>query len=176
MSNMMDERFAAPQAQVADIVKEEGALAGRWMRLLAAVLDGLIVGGGVWLLSMIPAVGAIFEARQANAGLTTFNPYSALIGGGLFLVIQSWLLLSRGQTVGKMICGLRIVRSDGGKPDPFRLLGLRYGIGFLMNTNLVLSTVYGLLDALLIFRQSRQCLHDTLADTKVIKAIKVTQL
>ncbi|UXH79649.1 RDD family protein [Roseateles amylovorans] len=169
MSNTVDERFAAPQAHVADIASGDVALAGRWIRLLAAILDGLIIGGAAWLVGMIPGIESRWADQTAQAGFTGFNPYALVIGGSLFLLIQSWPLLTRGQTIGKMICGLRIVRSDGGKPDPWRLLGLRYGLGFVMNTNVTVSTIYGLIDGLLIFRSSRQCLHDTLADTKVIK-------
>jgi hypothetical protein len=54
-------------------------------------------------------------------------------------------------------------------PDAWRLLGLRYGVGYLMNLNLVATCIYSLVDALLVFRESRQCLHDTIADTRVIK-------
>ena len=34
----------------------------------------------------------------------------------------------------------------------------------------VIGTVYGLLDVLLIFRASRRCLHDNIADTIVVTA------
>ena len=49
------------------------------------------------------------------------------------------------------------------------LLGLRYGVGMLMNVSAGLSMIYGLVDSLLIFRESRKCLHDSIADTRVIK-------
>ena len=64
---------------------------------------------------------------------------------------------------------LRIERSDGSKPDAWRLLGLRYGIGYLAAVNWVAVTVYSLVDSLLIFRDSRKCLHDSIADTRVIQ-------
>jgi hypothetical protein len=34
----------------------------------------------------------------------------------------------------------------------------------------VIGTIYGLLDVLLIFRASRRCLHDNIADTIVVTA------
>ena len=77
--------------------------------------------------------------------------------------------MTRGQTVGKMLFKLRIVRTDGSQPDAWRLLGLRYGVGMLTNLNPIVAMVYGLLDCLLIFRESRKCLHDSIADTQVIK-------
>jgi len=51
----------------------------------------------------------------------------------------------------------------------FRILGLRYGIGYLANLVPVVGALFGLIDCLLIFRQSRRCLHDQIADTIVIR-------
>jgi uncharacterized RDD family membrane protein YckC len=169
MSDTLDPRFAPPQAHVADLATDEIVLAERGTRLLAAIVDGLIVGGAVWAVGQIPAVGAIFKDSVEAGSMTSFNPLSMLLGFGLFLIIQAWPLLTRGQTVGKILFKLRIVRSDGSKPEAWRLLGLRYGIGFLMNLNVISSMIYGLLDCLLIFRASRKCLHDSIADTQVIK-------
>jgi len=169
MLDTVDPRLAPPQAHVADLASDEIILAGRGTRLLAAIVDGLLVGGAVWAAGMIPAVGAIFKDGAAAGSMTAFTPLSMLLGFGLFLLIQAWPLLTRGQTLGKILFKLRIVRSDGSKPEAWRLLGLRYGVGFLMNLNLVSSMIYGLLDCLLIFRASRKCLHDSIADTQVIK-------
>lgn len=169
MSDVVDPRFAPPQAHVADIVLEGSELAGRGRRLLAALIDGLIMAFGVWIVGMVPAVQSLMHANLQRMSLTSWNPLSIVTALGLFLVIQSWPLLTRGQTLGKIVCGLRIVRSDGSKVDAWRMIGLRYGIGFLLNVNVLVSSVYGLLDALLIFRASRQCLHDSIADTRVIK-------
>lgn len=169
MSDTADSRFAPPQAHVADIPASGAVLARRGTRLLAAVVDGLMVGGAVWAVSMIPAVQSIVQAQATAMSLQTVNPISMVLGFGVFLLIQAWPLLTRGQTIGKMLFGLRIVRSDGSKPDAWRLLGLRYGIGFVLNMNAIASMVYGLLDCLLIFRASRKCLHDSIADTQVIK-------
>jgi uncharacterized RDD family membrane protein YckC len=64
---------------------------------------------------------------------------------------------------------MRIVRPGGAKASPGRVLGLRYGVGFAVNMIPVLGFLYGLLDCLLIFRASRRCLHDEIADTIVIR-------
>ncbi|PTT78586.1 hypothetical protein DBR42_23250 [Pelomonas sp. HMWF004] len=108
-------------------------------------------------------------APDRDASLWAWNPMSLALGVPIFLLIQAWPLVTRGQTVGKMLLKLRIVRTDGSHADAWRLLGLRYGIGMLTGVNTGIAIVYSLIDALLIFRASRQCLHDTIADTKVIK-------
>ncbi|HEY1397371.1 RDD family protein [Roseateles sp.] len=172
MSVSTEDRFAPPEAHVADVVApaSDEVLAGRGTRFVAALLDALIL----WTLmtvvmKLVPVLGELASMRGDRMSLMAWNLPAVLVGLPLFLIVQSWLLVKRGQTLGKMICKLRIVRSDGSAPDAWRLLGLRYGIGFLMNSFALTSLVYGLIDALLIFRESRKCLHDTIADTKVIK-------
>jgi uncharacterized RDD family membrane protein YckC len=80
------------------------------------------------------------------------------------------LLVRHGQTVGKRVLGMRILRSDGTRCSPGRIIGLRYGVGFLLTVIPVVGSLYALLDALLIFRGSRKCLHDNIADTIVVNA------
>ncbi|MBO9685590.1 RDD family protein [Roseateles chitosanitabidus] len=172
MSVSTDDRFAPPQAPVEDLVDPnapEGNLAGRGIRLVSAIVDALIVFAIIWVAGkVVPALTAMLQPA-ADGGFGSFRLLPALIGFLLFALVQGWTLVARGQTLGKIIFGLRIVRSDGSKVDAGRLLGLRYGIGSLAAINPGLSMVYGLLDSLLIFRESRKCLHDTIADTKVIK-------
>ncbi|WP_431286317.1 RDD family protein [Roseateles chitinivorans] len=170
MSVSAEDRFAPPVAHVADVAGPDTGevLAGRGMRLLAVLIDGAIQATALKVLSLIPAIAAI-QGNANDASFLAWTPGAMLLGLALFFAIQTWPLLGRGQTLGKMICRLRIVRSDGGKPDALRLLGLRYALGSLTAVNLGLAFLFGLVDSLLIFRDSRKCLHDTIADTKVIK-------
>ena len=50
------------------------------------------------------------------------------------------------------------------------LVPLLPALGFVVNGLLGIIPLYGLIDPLFIFSESRQCLHDKLADTIVIKA------
>lgn len=165
----VDQRFAPPNAYVEDVkAAGEAELASRGIRFLAVIVDALVGGAIAWVLQYIPAYKAlILESNAADPiGL---HVKSIVIGYLLFLLLHGWLLVTRGQTIGKLACGLRIVRSDGSKADAWRLLGLRYGLGYLLIMQMVIGMIYGLIDSLLIFRESRKCLHDTIADTKVIK-------
>ena len=99
----------------------------------------------------------------------SFNLQDAAIGFALFLALQSYLLVTRGQTIGKALLGMRIVRPGGDKASIARVIGLRYGLGFLFNLFLTVGMIFGLADMLLIFRKSRRCLHDSIADTLVIR-------
>lgn len=163
MTESVDTRFAPPAAHVEDVAVEGGAvLATRGARFWAALLDGVLVGGIGLALSKLPLLS--FMAKPGDIRIM-----AVLVGYVIFLVVQGWWLVQRGQTIGKRLLGLRIVREDGSAADAWRLLGLRYGTGMLLSIITLVGGIYGIVDALLIFRESRKCLHDTIADTKVIK-------
>jgi uncharacterized RDD family membrane protein YckC len=97
--------------------------------------------------------------------------FGAMIPGWLICAgIQIWCLHAYGGTLAKKIMGLRIVRSDGTRAGFARLFFLRGGAALLPLMIPFLNLVWWLLDPLLIFRESRQCLHDQIADTIVVTA------
>jgi len=166
MSDVADQRFAPPQAHVEDLATGEMVLAGRGVRLVAVIVDTIIGAALAWAMMMIPVMRPIMAA---DPGFWTLKPASLALSIVLFLLVQGWPLVKRGQTIGKMVCKLRIVRTDGSRSDAWHVLGLRYGVGMLTGIMVGVAMIYGLIDSLLIFRSSRKCLHDTIADTKVIK-------
>jgi len=163
-----DGRYAPPRAAVADVPEAVDGLVlgGRGQRLLAAIID------------VIASLVAILIVRA----LTPWDPFASTrdyfslslrdpaIGFVLFLLLNGYLLATQGRTIGKRLIGLRIVRSDGSPASFGRLIGLRYGVFSLLNVLPILGQIVGIVDALCIFRASRRCLHDKLADTVVIKA------
>jgi uncharacterized RDD family membrane protein YckC len=161
-------RFAPPTARVEDVSTGGLELAGRGARLGAVLIDGLIQGAIYYAIaftmfrSMIPNVNSGF-------GIGSFL-IQLLAGIGLFVLIQSYLLATQGQTVGKKLLGLRIVRSNGEAVAIGRMLGLRYFLGWIITMIPFIGALFALTDALLIFRDSRKCLHDNIADTIVVKA------
>jgi len=62
--------------------------------------------------------------------------------------------------------GIKVVRSDGTSIPLGRIFWLRN----FLNALISIVPFYGLIDALFIFGESRQCLHDKLADTIVVRA------
>ena len=75
-----------------------------------------------------------------------------------------------GQTVGKKLLKIKIVRSDGTAADFQRIVVFRLLPVYLVQLVPVIGGFIGLLDVLFIFRSSRQCIHDQIADTIVINA------
>lgn len=158
--------FAPPVAEVRDVaVAGEPALAGRGQRLLAVLLDTAIYFVILWVASYALPLN-FFNPDPSMAELVV----NTLAGVALFLAVQGYTLVTRGQSLGKIALGLRIVRADGSKVGAARMLGLRYGVGLVIGVIPFLGPLYSLLDALLIFRASRRCLHDNIADTIVVKA------
>ena len=163
-----DDRFAPPQSYVADVDPEDSSLlASRWSRLGAAIIDGIIIIALMWLAAKVTPWNPL---QQKNPGVwSAFELGNALGGFAIYMLVNGYLLATRGQTVGKLLVGLRIVRADGSPAQLGRIVGLRYGVGSLIGIVPTLAMVYSLLDAVFIFHSSRRCLHDRIADTIVIK-------
>jgi uncharacterized RDD family membrane protein YckC len=162
-------RFAPPVAHVEDIASADGgALAGRGSRLLAIIVDGILGALVFWAISLLTPFN-VFRP-DLSLGLPMLFVESLVVGFAIFLLLNGYLLHTRGQTIGKMLLKIRIVRSDGSKASLLRLAGLRYLVNNMLTLIPMVGWLYGLLDALLIFRASHKCLHDNIADTIVVKA------
>jgi uncharacterized RDD family membrane protein YckC len=162
-----DNRYAPPSAHVEDVSGEGGIeLAGRGIRLGAVLIDVLIAMLAVWVVSLVTPWSPFTESTDDLFRTTALN---TAIGYVLFIAIQGYFLAAKSQTIGKMLLDIRIVRSDGTRASFARLVGLRYGVGALISMLPWVGQLYSLVDALLIFRESRKCLHDNIADTIVVK-------
>lgn len=145
----------------------EAELAERGTRLAAALLDGLL-----YLVFFIPALGFIGLGKLADPtwanAWTTKLLYLALCVPGLAI---NWYLVSRsGQTFGKKLMKIRMVRMDGSCLDAGRWLFLRSLPLQLLTQVPFVGPILGLVDAFMIFGKDRRCLHDQIADTKVVQA------
>jgi uncharacterized RDD family membrane protein YckC len=160
-------RFAPPTAEVADVAAGGTVLAGRGMRLVSVLIDGLIQGAIYWVLAAF--VFRSLDPRNPSMSAAAIGG-QLVLGFALFALLQGWLLHTEGQTIGKKLLGMRIVRTNGERATIGRLLGLRYFVGWVLVMIPFLGAIYALVDCLLIFRDSRKCLHDNIADTIVVKA------
>jgi uncharacterized RDD family membrane protein YckC len=168
--------YAPPKAPVADIdpAAAEVVLAGRGMRLLAAILDSIIVG----ILVYAPLIITGDLRSASEAAVRTGDPmamYSGFFGAGgliasvaclVWAVITYRLVRANGQTIAKKLLNIKVVRSDGSKAGVGRIFWLRN----VVNSILGIIPVYVLIDVLFIFGERRQCLHDKIADTIVVNA------
>ncbi len=164
--------YAAPAARVDDLHDDQLVLADRVMRLVAVIVDFAIVMGLVAVFAIIAAI--MLPAMQKNSqGQETAMIVFGVIGGGIFLtlVIYNMVLIHRyGQTIGKRIFKIKIVRTDGSQCSLLRYIFARWlPVGLLSGIPL-LGYIVQLVDPLMIFRSDQRCLHDLIADTIVVKA------
>lgn len=139
-------------------------------RGIATGIDFLIVPAVSFLLMLV--TGAM-ETASAYAGLQpVIRP--VLLGIAGYLIVNGWLLYARGQTLGKLIAKVQIVRADADAVAPFWKLVLIRGwffaflylpLGFSLLGVLVMIPV---IDCAFAFRSDRRCLHDLLCGTRVV--------
>jgi len=135
----------------------------------AAMLVDFVVSG----LPIIVLYWLIFGLN----GLVEFEKENRLIHSlilmifsqGIYLLINGELLHKYGQTVGKRFLEIKIVDADNNLPEFKRSYGLRYLVPIIINSVPFIGFVFTLLDSLFIFNKDRRCIHDHIADTRVVK-------
>lgn len=85
----------------------------------------------------------------------------------VFTVIQLTYLTTRGQTLGKMMCKVKIVMLADGMNGGFVPNVL---LRTIVNGLIGMVPFYGIVDIFFIFREDRRCIHDLIAGTVVVKA------
>jgi len=178
-----------PVATTADGVR----LAGWWWRALAALLDGAITSVVVTVISfpiwqrMYAALAVYVEAvldAQASGGPPppTFDATELFplrdqmvvtaVSLGIGMLYHVTFLRWKGATLGKLICGLRVVPVDRGRvPGPlaWNTVGIRAAIWVLPGISSLLALVT-VADALFpLWHPKRQALHDLAARTQVVR-------
>ena len=127
-------------------------------RFAATFIDGLIVG----VIMIAPVMFLVFRAVQSNPGNPSplgLLPY--LLQPLMGLTYSAGMLAARGQTLGKMAMGIRVVGPDGQNPSYWRA-ALRETIGKWVSQLIVyLGYFWMLWDA------DQQCWHDKIAGTTV---------
>jgi uncharacterized RDD family membrane protein YckC len=146
---------------------EEPEKATRLSRLGAALIDMLIV-----LVITMPVAYLLGAFDYADRGEEPSLLLSLVLGVfsiGVFFALNRKLLAENGQTIGKRFNKIRIVRLNGDKPELTHLVLKRYvpyfGFGYIPFIGGILSLV----NVCWIFGAPSRCLHDYIADTKVVK-------
>ena len=164
-------------------------LAGWWWRALAALIDGVIVSVVVAVVSfpiwqrMYAALAAYLEAAQQSGGLppgfeaTDLFPLRdqmifTAVTLGIGMLYHVAFLRWKGATLGKLMCGLRVVPVDRGRdPGPlaWNTVGIRAAVWVLPGINSLLA-LFTILDVLFpLWHPKRQALHDLAAKTQVVR-------
>jgi uncharacterized RDD family membrane protein YckC len=164
--------YAPPQADVRDVVDPSAPLthADRGTRLVAAILDQIIATA-----VLMPFMTAFFVAiatgqfQTGDTGLTSAMATGAMVtvvAGAIWCWLTIRFVLANGQSIGKKVLQIKVVRADGSPASLGRIFWLRNAVNWILS----LVPGYSIVDPLFIFGEQRQCLHDKLADTIVVNA------
>jgi uncharacterized RDD family membrane protein YckC len=139
--------------------EETGQYAGFWIRVVAYILDSVIlaiVGGLVGLV-----MGAVLGASGMDVDLIKL--VSQFLGFLIGIIYFSTLWSSNMQaSLGQKVCGLRLITTDGGPVSLGRAIG-RYFALILAFLILCIGVI------MVAFTERKQGLHDMLVGTYVIK-------
>ena len=147
----------------------DSELATRSQRFLGALLDGflqMIIAGPVGF-ALGTAIGVALGPGLATQVVASI--VGGVMGFGIFMALNGYFLATQGKTIGKLAVGTRIVDRDTGQLVPLGPLVLkRYVWLWIVSLIPIVNYLVAITNALLIFRENRACLHDDLANTKVI--------
>lgn len=150
---------------------------GFWVRFGARIIDSLVFVVPILIFAAVLIPNLLRAGNQArNAGGA---PNAAFFGFGMITFFVAFYLLAacyeilflkyRSATLGKMACGLKVVRSDG------RSLGWGVCFGRFFMWNVVTSgipyvnTVLMLISSIMLgVDDEKRALHDRVCDTRVI--------
>lgn len=161
--------YNAPESDVHVQNTELKDDASRWLRLFAALIDAIIA-----MIVTIPLMlyYGIFElAMQGKELGFQYTLMFASLGIVAFMLFHGYLLRTKGQTVGKLALGIKIVTLEGELPPFGKLIGLRYLPLWLLQLVPAVNLL-AIVDVLFIFRGDRRCVHDLIAGTKVVRIIE----
>ena len=128
---------------------------GFWMRLAAAMIDFLIISVAMPITRILGSATGFFMRMRAVSPVVTFL---------LVFWLYSWLLTGlRGQTVGKMLLGIKVIDEEGNVPGLGRA-ALREILGKLISfVVLYLGFLW------IAWDRQKQGWHDKIAHTYVVK-------
>ncbi|MGW0073177.1 RDD family protein, partial [Streptosporangium sandarakinum] len=163
-------------------------LAEWWQRLVARIIDGLILAIPTFVVTLVltgilvTAPSFNMETGEYSVGSGTFLAtfLTGLVGGLIYFVYEFLMLKAKGQTVGKMAMGIKVVPVGGapqaeGLPSnkamsragvlwgPSILRGIPF-VGFIIGIFSLVNVLWQLWD-----KPLHQCLHDKAAATTVVK-------
>ncbi len=126
-----------------------GAILIDYILLIAVPVSSLIIGR---MMGIEPS--KLLNSEVSNAGWLIL----------ILLILTNFVIfpLINGQSIGKMLTGLRIVKTDGNAPSLISLL-IRHLIGYPLS-----FLIFGLGFLLPILNEKGRALHDFLAGTVVV--------
>src|SRR6185295_20410478 len=106
-------------------------------------------------------------SKSGPSNATGIAAIAAMLVGFTVWCWFTIMYMSRnGQSIAKKLLHIKVVRIDGSSVSLGRLIWLRN----VLNGLISFIPLYSIVDVLFIFGESRQCLHDRIAGTIVVRA------
>ncbi len=143
--------------------------AGFWIRVLSYICDSFVIQFIIWLLLTVGIFGYSAGSRDELVGEEVLRLLQMNLGSLFWLnlvVTLSYFTIflgSRGQTPGKMLFGLKVIRADGGNPSYSQ--ALMRTLGYYLNHFVTLEIGF----LWVAFDPRKQGLHDKIAGTYEIR-------
>ncbi len=150
--------------------------AGFWIRFVARLIDGIIVGIGNAIIRIpimlmfglgVGGLGRGAGLGEERGGLL-FGPamagvlaISTVIGIAIGVAYEVYFLSAHGATPGKMALGLKVIRADGGPISPMLALA-RHFAEWVSAIILLIGYIMAAFDP------EKRALHDRICETRVI--------
>lgn len=152
---------AAAPAPAWETPLSELETAGFWVRFAAYLVDSLILGVAMTIL-IVPAMFVAGRFLLENPGLMMLL---YLVVMALALAYPLWFWATSGQTPGKKVLGLKVIREDGVEPLGWGTAGMRM-LGYVVS-GMILYIGFLMIG----FSKDKKGLHDIIAKTRVVKLV-----
>lgn len=155
-----ESRYICPQCKPIFFQKvKEGAVitghrvyAGFWKRFCAAVVDGIILVIGQYLIAMLLGLVGVTISANMDMFLSFFFGFA----------YEAYFTGRSGATPGKMALKLRVIRADGSP--------VGYGLSIGRYFGKILSFLILLIGYIMAaFDEEKRALHDRICDTRVVQ-------
>lgn len=132
--------------------------AGFWVRFLAALVDGIIVGCIEFPVDRIIGV----DLNNLDFGLKSLASFA--VSFTVIFFYFGWFYKNKGATPGKILMGLRVINKNNGKNLGYVRTFFRETLGKLCS-----GVIFFIGFLMAAFRSDKQALHDLIFDTQVLQ-------
>lgn len=147
-----------PQAPAFRPGQLQGVPAGFWVRLLAWLIDSvLLIAVQLLLLTLMPGVSV--ESYYSDESLWTWPDTIMVVVGAVYYTVGVSVYST---TIGKRALGIYVLRRDGTKVSGLRAFGRHLATGL---SALLLFVGY----LMIAFSRDKRGLHDHICDTVVVR-------
>ena len=135
------------------------------IRLSAFAIDNLLMSALVLFTLIVPALAA------GDSNAIRYGVLAVGVLGLLAYFALQWRGVARsGQSIGKRVMGLRVVKVGGDHASVWTILLLRNAVPVIVSAVPVLGQAFALANLAAGLREDGRCLHDHIAGTVVVRA------